>query len=137
MISRIKERLTNLFFYRYFAFTTTLLSVGYGKYLLDNPGLINNQATYKFMSEFADVFGNVFLPTCLIVAGTLKMIAIYFNWNTKKTFLILLLFIWSLIFAGFLIQFLNGIPAAGFYFSAYVILNLVGAYVEEGRNIGR
>ena len=89
------------------------------------------------MSEFADVFGNVFLPTLLVISGTLKMIAIYFNWKTKKTFLIVQLFIWSLIFAGFLIQLINGIPAAGFYFSAYVILNLVGAYVEEGRNIGR
>ena len=136
MISRIKERLTNLFFYRYFAFTTTLLSISYGGYLLDNPNLINNQVSYKFMSELADVFGNVFLPAYLIVAGVLKMVAIYFNWKTKKIFLIILLFIWSLIFAGYLIQLINGIPAAGLYFSAYVILNLVGAYVEEGRNIG-
>lgn len=136
MINRIKERLTNIVFYRYFAFTTCLLSIGYGNYLLDNPSLINNQESYKFMSELADVFGNVFLPTLLVISGTLKMFAIYFNWKNKKIFLIVLLFIWSLIFAGFLIQLINGIPAAGFYFSAYVILNLVGAYVEEGRNIG-
>lgn len=134
---KIWGHLVDTIFYSYLALTTTLFSTGYGFYLLSNPFLIHTQSNYEFLNSLPGILGSFVLPLTFIITGILNLLAVMFQWKNRRFFLFLLLFLWSVMLVGFIFQQATGTTNAGWLMGIYVITNLIGVFVEEGKNARR